>query len=137
MSRNDNRAAVCGVEFLPVSRATVGNMPGNPAIRVGGTFVRLPIASAEFRESETNGTPVEQELEAVITSTGADNLSGYRDLLADYGLLRLTFTNGDVRVVGTDEFPVLVSTELSGTHRSLTLSFKRDSPEPSKIYSSF
>ena len=40
------------------------------------------------------------------------------------------------RVIGTDEFPVLVSTELSGSPQSLTLSFKRDSPEPAKTYSS-
>ena len=125
------------MEFLPISQATVENRPGNPVIRVRGTFTRLPIASGEFRESETNGNPIEQELEAIITDTSAANLTGYRNLLAEYGLLRMTLTNGDVRVVGTDEFPVLVSTELSGTPQSLTLSFKRNSPEPAKRYSSF
>ena len=137
MSRNDKRASICQLEFLPISQATVENRPGNPVIRVRGTFTRLPIASGEFRESETNGNPIEQELEAIITDTSAANLTGYRNLLAEYGLLRMTLTNGDVRVVGTDEFPVLVSTELSGTPQSLTLSFKRNSPEPAKRYSSF
>lgn len=137
MSRNDKRAAICKLEFLPISQATVENRPGNPSIRVRGTFIGLPISSGEFRESETNGNPIEQELEAMITDTNATHLAEYRTLLADYGLLLVTLTNGDQQVVGTDEFPVLVSTELGGTPQSLTLSFKRNSPEPAKSYSSF
>ena len=137
MNRNDKRAAICRLAFLPIGQATVRNKPGNPSIQVRGTFIQIPIASGEFQESETNGKPIEQELEAVITDTNADNLNAYRNLLADYGLLLVTLTNGDQRVIGTDEFPVLVSTELGGSPQALTLSFKRDSPEPAKVYSSF
>ncbi len=137
MNRNDKRAAICRLAFLPIGQATVLNKPGNPSIQVRGTFIQIPIASGEFQESETNGKPIEQELEAVITDTNADNLNAYRNLLADYGLLLVTLTNGDQRVIGTDEFPVLVSTELGGSPQALTLSFKRDSPEPAKVYSSF
>ena len=137
MNRNDKRAAICRLSFLPIGQATVKNTPGNPSIQVRGTFIKLPISSGEFQETETNGNPIEQELEAVITGTNADNLTAYRNLLADYGLLLVTLTNGDQRVIGTDEFPVLLSTELSGSPQALTLSFKRDSPEPAKVYSSF
>lgn len=137
MNRNDKRAAICRLAFLPIGQATVLNKPGNPSIQVRGTFIQIPIASGEFQEGETNGNPIEQELEAVVTDTNADNLTAYRNLLADYGLLLVTLTNGDQRVIGTDEFPVLVSTELGGSPQALTLSFKRDSPEPAKVYSSF
>ena len=137
MSRNDKRAAICRLAFLALSKATVQNTPGNPTIQVRGTFTQLPISSGEFQETETNGEPVEQELEAVITDTSAAKLAEYRTILAEYGLLLVTLTNGDQRVVGTDEFPVLVSTELSGTPQALTLTFKRNSPEPAKMFSSF
>lgn len=137
MNRNDKRAAICCLAFLPIGQATVRNKPGYPSIQVRGTFTPIPIASGEFQESETNGNPIEQELEAVVTDTNADNLTAYRNLLADYGLLLVTLTNGDQRVIGTDEFPVLVSTELGGSPQALTLSVKRDSPEPAKVYSSF
>ena len=137
MSRNDKRAAICRLAFLPISMATVQNIPGEMTIGVRGTFTQLPISSGEFEETETNGEPIEQELEAVITDTSVEKLSEYRTMLAEYGLLLLTMTNGDQRVVGTDEFPVLVSTELSGTPQALTLTFKRNSPEPAKKYSSF
>ena len=137
MSRNDKRAAICRLAFLALSKATIRNTPGNPTIQVRGTFTQLPISSGEFEETETNGEPVEQKLEAVITDTSVEKLSEYRTMLAEYGLLLLTMTNGDQRVVGTDEFPVLVTTELSGTPQALALTFKRNSPEPAKKFSSF
>ena len=137
MNRNDKRAAICRLAFLELSKATVRNTPGRRYIGVRGDFINLPISSGTFEEKETNGDPVEQELEAVITDTNAEHLADYREMLAEYGLLMVTMTNGDERVIGTDEFPVLVSTELGGTPQALTLTFKRTSPEPAKMFSSF
>lgn len=113
------------------------NRPGSPTIEVRGVFTKVPISSGEWGETEEAGYPVEQELEAVVTDTGSVRLAEIRTLFAEAGLLLLDFTNGDRRVAGTDEFPVQVNTQLGGSHASLTLSFKRDSPEPAKVYSSF
>lgn len=137
MNRNDKRAAICRMSFLPIGQATVENFPGTDTIRVRGTFTNIPVSSGEFIETEEPGNPVEQELEATVTDTSADHLTNLRHLFAQYGLVLLDLTNGESRVVGTEEFPVLVSTELSGTPAALTLSFKRSSPEPAKKYSSF
>lgn len=137
MNRNDKRASVCSLAFLPLSQATVRNFPGSPDIEVRGAFTPVPVSSAEYSETGEAGSPVEQELEAVVTGTSSAELSGLRTLFAEAGLVLLGFTNGDRRVVGTGEFPVQVNTELSGTPASLTLTFKRDSPEPAKVYSSF
>ena len=137
MNRNDKRAAICRLDFLPISQATVKNQPGNNLIQGSGSFSPVPIASGEFRETEEQGAPVEQELEAVETDTGSGRLAEIRELFAQDGLVRLTFTNGEQRIVGTDEFPVHVNAELSGSPQTLTLSFRRDSAEPAKIYSSF
>lgn len=137
MNRNDKRAAICRLDFLPIGQATVSNQPGSGSIKVRGSFNPIPIASGEFRETEEQGQPVEQELTAVVTDTGSGHLADIRQLFAQDGLVLLTFTNGEQRVVGTDEFPVHVNTELSGTPQTLTLSFRRNSAEPAKIYSSF
>lgn len=137
MNLNDKRAAICRLDFLPVSQATVIDQPGSRLIKVQGDFNPIPIASGEFRETEEQGELVEQELTAVVTDTGSDRLGEIRDLFAQDGLVRLTFTNGEQRVVGTDEFPVHVNAELSGSPQSLTLSFRRNSAEPAKKYSSF
>lgn len=137
MNRNDKRSAVFRLDFLPISQATVNNLPGNPSIQVSGSFIPVPIASGEFRETEEQGDTIEQELTASVTDTGLAQLSSIRTLFTQDGLLRLTYTNGEQRVVGTDEFPVHVNIELSGTPQVLTLSFQRQSAEPAKIYSSF
>lgn len=137
MNRNDKRSAICRLDFLPVSQATVTDQPGSDLIKVRGSFNPVPIASGEFRETEEQGLPVEQELTAVVTDTGSDHLADIRQLFDQDGLVRLTFTNGEQRIVGTEEFPVHVNTELSGSPQALTLSFTRNSPEPSKKYSSF
>ncbi|WP_337626273.1 hypothetical protein [Phocaeicola sp.] len=97
----------------------------------------MPVSSAEYGETGEAGYPIEQELEAVVTDTSSAELNGLRTLFAEAGLVLLDFTNGERRVVGSDEFPVQVNTELSGTPATLSLTFKRDSPEPAKVYSSF
>lgn len=137
MNRNDKRSAICRLDFLPISQATVQNQPGNPTIQVRGSFNPVPIASGEFRETEEQGAPVEQELSAVVTDTGSDRLAEIRQLFAQDGLVLLTFTNGEQKLVGTDEFPVHVNAELNGSPQALTLSFTRLSAEPAKKYSSF
>lgn len=137
MNRNDKRAALCGLSFLPLSKATVRNRPGSPTIEVQGSFTPVPIASGEWGETEEAGYPVEQELEATVTDTGSARLTEIRTLFAEPGLLLLDFTNGDRCIAGTGEFPVQVNTRLSGSPASLSLSVKRDSPEPAKVYSSF
>lgn len=137
MNRNDKRAALCGLSFLPLSAATVRNRPGSPTIEVQGTFTPVPISSGEWGETGEAGYPIEQELEAVVTDTSSARLDEIRTLFAESGLLLLDFTNGDRRVAGTGEFPVQVNTQLSGSPASLSLTFKRDSPEPAKVYSSF
>lgn len=97
----------------------------------------IPVSSGEFKEKNVAGELTEQELKAVVTDTGALFSNSLRDLLCREGLVRLKFTNGTERVVGTDQFPVVVTLQESGSPAAFTLSFKRSSPEPAKILKSF
>ena len=137
MNSNDKRSAICRLDFLPIAQATVKNQPGENSIQVRGSFNPVPIASGEFRETEEQGLPVEQELTAVVTDTGSDHLAEIRQILYQDGLVRITFTNGEQRIIGTDEFPVRINTVVSGSPQALSLTFTRNSAEPSKKYSSF
>ena len=97
----------------------------------------IPVSSGEFKEKNVSGELTEQELKAVVTDTGASFSNSLRDLLCREGLVCLKFTNGSERVVGTDQFPVVVTLQESGSPAAFTLSFKRSSPEPAKILKSF
>lgn len=137
MHADDKRAQICAMSFIPVSRAVVRNLPGVKTIQVSGDWTLIPISSGEFKEKTTSGDFTEQELKAVVTDTGSVFSTSLHDLFRQEGLVRLKFTNGADRVVGTDQFPVLLTLEESGSPAIFKLSFKRDSPEPCKILKSF
>ena len=137
MSVEDKRSQLCAMSFLPLSDAEVRNLPGSDKLQVHGTWVNIDISSGEWKENrEEVGKPVEQELKATVTDTSSME-TGLRTLFSADGLLMVGLTNGEKKVIGTDEFPVHVSMERSGDPAKLTLSFKRSSPEPAKILESF
>lgn len=80
---------------------------------------------------------MKQELKAVVTDTGKANMGRIQELVRQEGLVLLDLSNGDYKVVGTDQFPVSFSTEYAGSPLKLTLSFKRDSAEFAKNLKSF
>ena len=137
MNLENKRAQICKIDFIPVNNAIVNNLPGVNYIRIRGEWTLIPISSGEFKEKSTIGDVVEQELNAVVTDTGANNLITLRGLLQHSGLIRYQSTNGEIKVIGTDQFPVRVTLENNGSPAKLTLSFKRDSPEPAKLFRSF
>lgn len=138
MNTNDKRVQICGLSFLPLYGAEVVNVLGSDKLRVNGTWIPIHISSGEWKEvQEQVGTPVEQELKAIVTDTSSTTEGQLRILLSNDGLLLLKLTNGEEKVVGTDEFPVYMSIERSGDPSKLTLSFKRSSPETAKILTSF
>lgn len=137
MNTYNKRAQVFGMGFIPLKNATVLNFPGENVIRVTGEWVEMPIVQGEFKEKTIPGNLIEQELKAMITDTGTASADSLHDWFRQEGLVRLKFTNGSERVVGTDQFPVLIQLEESGSPAVFTLSFKRNSSEPAKILKSF
>lgn len=138
MNQNNRRSQICGMCFLPISNAQVENTPGTDYIKVSGEWVDLGVSSGELKEKQDFiGAVVEQELKAVVTDTGENNTRLIRALITNEGLVLLKMTNGSHKVVGTDQFPVSISLENSGSPAKLTLSFKRSSPESAKLFKSF
>ena len=136
MSVENKRSQFCAMSFLPLPDAEVRNVPGSDKLQVHGTWVSINVSSGEWKESrEEVGKPAEQELKATVTDTSSSMESQLRTLFSVDGLIGLT--NGEKKVIGTDEFPVHVSMERSGEPAKLTLSFKRSSPEPAKVLESF
>ncbi|MEL5895024.1 hypothetical protein AAE250_16215 [Bacteroides sp. GD17] len=137
MNQFNKRSQICGMYFLPISGAQIYNVPGSNIIKVRGEWVNLAISSGDFKEKDELGGIVEQELKAIVTDTGEDKAALIRDLIMNEGLVLIQMTNGSRRVVGTEQFPVALSSECGGSPMTQTLSFKRDSPEPAKILKSF
>lgn len=137
MSNQTKRNQICGMKFIPLSEAGIFNQPGNSSIDVTGEMTAIPIASGEFTEEQTDGIPVKQTLSANVTDTGQDMRDNLRRLFSQEGLLIVRLTSGETKVIGTDEFPVLVTLSQSGSPAAYYLSFDRQSPEPAKFLQSF
>lgn len=137
MNNSNKRNEVCGLEFIPIAEAEVDNMPGHNVIRLSGSTTRIPISKGEFTEEITDGTVVKQTFSAVVTNTGMANTLSLRLLLGQEGILIIHLTNGEIKVVGTDEFPVMITLTQSGTPSVHELTFDRESPEHAKFLQSF
>lgn len=138
MSVENKRSQICGMSFLPLPDAEVINVPGSDKLQVHGTWMTVDISSGEWKESQEQvGKPIEQELKATVTDTSSVMESQLRTLFSVDGLVLINLTNGDKKVIGTGDFPVQMSMERSGDPGTLTLSFKRSSPEAAKNLTSF
>lgn len=137
MNENDKRAQICALSYLPLAGATVRNLSGAKSIRVSGKWTDIPISKGEFKEKTTSGSLVEQEIKATVTDTGDNFSARLHELLNQEGLVRLRLTNGAEMIVGSDQFPVLLTLEKSGSPEAFSLSCKRNSPEPAKTLTSF
>lgn len=137
MRNHTKRNQICGLKFIPLAEAEIFNLPGSDSIKVTGNMEEIPIASGEFTEEVTDGSPTKQTLSANITDTGQVTYANFRKLFNQEGILVIQLTSGEKKVVGTDEFPVLVTTTLSGSPAAYQLTFDRESPEPAKFLQSF
>ena len=135
--RDETGRIISPGEFIPLAEAEIFNLPGSDSINVSGALTEIPIASGEFTEEQTNGSPAKQTLSANVTDTGQDTSSNLRQLFSQEGILVIQLTSGEQKVVGTDEFPVLVTMTQSGSPAAYQLTFDRESPEPAKFLQSF
>ncbi len=134
MNIRSKHAQICRVAFIPIAASTVINLPGATHIQVSGTWIELPNCSAEFSETNEPGKLIEQQFKGKVTDMELTKLTDiYNRLLWADILLRLTYTNGDVKVVGTDQFPVRMTVAIDGEPAGINLSFKRTSPEKAKF----
>lgn len=133
MNKENKRAQICAVGWMLADDAEIDNYLGEHKISVSGKWSDMDISSAEFKESQTNGEMVQQELKVTIADSSEENEKKLRGVFSSEIILRIDYTNGDSLVIGTNTCPVRISMERSGSPGKLVLSVKRSSPEPSKF----
>ena len=135
----DKKSQICAIYFMPLSKARVEDYPGSSYITfIRGIWTRINFSKADFKEKQSgNGELIEQTFEATITNTDSDNEAILQAVVSELGFLRIDYTNGGIKVAGTDKFPVLLEKDRSGSPAIFKLSFKRQSPEFAKYFKSF
>jgi hypothetical protein len=133
VKKNDQkRAIVCKIDSVLTSEVSVRNYPGNE-IFIAGEWQPVRFSSADFQETdETNGEPVRQELTILISGSEKETEQTIRELCGQELLIRLQYSNGETKVIGTDDNPVSLSHGSAGAPVVQTLYCKRNSAEKAK-----
>lgn len=133
-NKESKRAAICGVYFMAVAESNVTNVPGVPQIKVIGTWDKQKYSGAEFSESlASDGNSYDVNLTVSYSDSSPENTADLLSWLGIYIMVRLDYTDGTCRVVGTDQFPVVLGLSGEGSPHALRLAYKGNQPEQSKF----
>lgn len=133
ITENKNkRARICKIGYACISDLVIINYPGSQ-IQITGDFKNIAFSVASFSEiMEANGEQYLQEL--IIEMKGNDPAvqKEISEITGKYCLVKLEYTNQEVKVIGSEESPVLLIHEQSGNPVINKLSVSRNSPEKAK-----
>lgn len=138
----DPHAEIIEVGFAPVEVVNIISQIGSDEIDIAVQGAQLfPMfeypSSASFSEKKAaSGDYVDQEMEVVFTDSAADFVGSMRQWIDKDCLVLVRYTNGQVKVAGTEDAPVRCEIEESGKPRTLKVAFKRKSPEFAKVLKS-
>lgn len=137
-NNNDRRSDICKIDFVYTSQAIIRDYPGKDIYVKTSEWTPIKYSSATFQESdELNGEPVVQELTVKISGGNEDAEQLIRNICGLEILLRLTYSNGNQKIIGTEDNPVLLSHTSSESPRVQMLHSKRNSAEKTKYLKSF
>lgn len=132
-SNETRRNRIARIDYCLLSDATVNDYPGSFIQVLATSWVPVAFSSVEFMESNPiNGDFVEQELNISLSGTDRDIEQETESVCGNELIIRLTYTNGEVRIIGTEENPVLLGCTSAGSPVRQTLSCKRKSAEKAK-----
>ncbi len=138
MTLNNKIANIYSLQYMYIHSCEISNIPGNDKISVTGEWKQLKFASIEYTEKQDGqGEEWEQNFSAIITEFDNKTENELNSIKNNAVLLRLDYTNNISKIVGSDEFPVILSLSSTSTSHTYTLSFKRNSPEAAKFLQSF
>jgi hypothetical protein len=137
LENKNKRSAICKIDYILISEAIISSFLGND-IFVIAEWKQVKFSSADFQETdETNGEPVKQELTILISGSEKEAERTIRELCGRELLIRLQYSNGETKVIGTEDNPVLLSHSSSGVPAVQTIYSKRNSAEKAKHLQSF
>ena len=132
-SNATKRNRIQSLDYVMLSNATVNDFPGKFIQVLTTVWIPFKFSSVEFTESEpVGGDFVEQDISIIMYGSDSTIDQEIQSMVGNEILLRLTYSNGDVKIVGTEENPVLLGCTSSGTPVKQTFSTKRKSAEKAK-----
>ena len=139
-NQNNLRAVICGIAVVPTDSITMGPHIGIDTVTINANGITIEfnrVQSSSFSEKRSeSGDFINQEFDSVFTDTSETATLDHRQLADTDAIILIKYSNGDIRVIGTDLAPVRCEVEDAGSPRTFRVSFRRKSPEFSKFVQS-
>lgn len=104
MNLDDKRAQISAMFYLSIDDADIDDCLGVSSISVSGNWIDFNISKCELKETRSaSGELIQQELSATCTDSSEAHEALIREQCSGYGLLRIDYSNGERKVVGTDK----------------------------------
>lgn len=131
-SNSDKRSDIIEVGYAEPSNLDFTDYPGNYCQCVGD-FEPIKFTTASIQEDEPeNGSAINQELSIVVRGQNRETDDTLLEIGGKYLILKLKFSNGDIKIVGTKDNPVVLSCLKSEKPLAVTLTSTRTSAEKAK-----
>lgn len=134
----ENHLQICSIAIANVDDVEVREPFGGDEIYFRGVFKKYDTTNVDFSESRSqSGGYVTQEMKAVISSNSKEEQKEYKGWEDKKCLVLLNYSDGNVKMVGTEFSPVSIQVSQSGTVLATTLQIKRLSSCFAKFAKSF
>lgn len=131
---NNKRAHIVSVSIVEVHQAIISNFIAVDFINVNASWTKLNMTDISFEENDVqNGAFTIQSFSGKITTFTENMERELKSFCSQLLLFKLDYSNGMSKIIGTDQYPVEPTLKSGGDYHSYLLSFKRKSPQASKI----
>lgn len=132
-ANGSKRATICGVDYVFNHDATVKDYPLQDLIVIVPSWTPIKYSSVSFSQSDdNNGEMIIQELSITLKGMDPEAEKELNTITGKGVLVRLKYSNGLYKVVGTEDNPVIFSQKVDSSPTSLMIISKRLSAEKAK-----
>lgn len=132
-NRESKRSSICRAEIIACAECDVIFIPGNSNISVSGVWEKLKFSSVEFSEKPTSdSSSYDVSIDFSFSDTSHDYYIHLMTWCNIYVLIKLVYSDGSVKVVGSSDFPIILKLNNEGTPAKFHLTYSGQQPEPSK-----
>ena len=132
-NKESKRSSICRAEIIACAESDIVSVPGNSNISVSGVWEKLKFSSVEFSEKTTSdSSSYDVSIDFSFSDTSHDNYIQLMTWCNIYVLIKLIYSDGSVKVVGSSDFPVILQLNKEGSPAKFHLTYSGQQPEPSK-----
>lgn len=133
-SSNNKRAHITSVSVAEAIHSVIKTFPKIEYVNIiRAEWIKLPVTTPLFSESDYTGSLCQQTFEAIITTFSQNQEKQLKLFCSKPLLLKIDYSNGESKLIGTPNVPVYLTLTSGNEYHQYIIKFKRTSPDLSKF----